>query len=70
MDCLAKQKFLKKIKKWPSPRYIPMQIVLAVLKKVQKTLLILVKLGAKLASLKLESFLELHIKNFPVLKIA
>jgi hypothetical protein len=29
-----------------------------------------VKLGAKLASLKLESFLELHIKNFPVLKLA
>jgi hypothetical protein len=43
---------------------------LAVLKKVQKTLLILVKLGAKLASLKMESFLEPRIKNFPVPKLA
>ena len=29
----------------------------------------LVKLGAKLSSLKLENFLELPLKNFPVLKL-
>lgn len=62
MDCLAKSKFLKKIKKRLS------KVVKAIV-AILTTRLTLVKLDVKLASLKLENSLELLLINFLVLKL-